>query len=116
MADDSNEPATKGDLRALEHSLRSELKDLRTEVTNHGAQLASHGAQLTSLRADVASLDKKIDTRTAELVNHMNEIKDEILRAFGMVEENIRKDMTHIDEHRGLEQRVAALAKAVSSP
>lgn len=87
MADDSNEPATKGDLSDVE----------------------------TSLRADVTKLDMKIDTITAELVNHMDDIKDAILRAFGMVEENIRKDMTHIDEHRGLEQRVAALEEAVPS-
>ena len=55
-------------------------------------------------KGDLRNLELRIDTK-------LETVKDEIIRAFGMTEEKIRKDSAHVDEVTDLDNRVTRVEK-----
>ena len=113
MADDSNQPATRGDLRELEQTLReaskSDLRELSTELKDDMHQLRTElkddMRQLrTELKDDMRQLELRQDTK-------LDALRDEIIRALGVVEENILSNMAHVDEVQGLDNRLTRVEK-----
>lgn len=89
MDGDANQPATRGDLVALRTELKEDLKALESRV------------------------DTKIDTLATTLQNSMESMRDQIIRAVQIMDENNRKDSVHADEHAALVNRVTNLEKEV---
>jgi len=82
-------------------------------VTKQYLSKALSGA-VKGLRAEFkGDLKEATDGLRAELVVAMNEMKDQILSAFKMTEETIRKESAHADEVAGLDARVQRLENHV---
>ena len=101
MNDSNDELATKRDLTRLSRDFASKLE--------HMAE--SFDAKLESTKNELRTEINEIKT---DLVDHMESIKDQIIRAFQMTEENIRKDSVHVDEFSNLEKRVTVLENRVA--
>lgn len=90
MTDDSNQPATKGDITTLELRMDTKFDNFRDEITQ------TFDIKLETVRDEITqTFDTKLET-----------VRDEIIRAFGIAEENIRKESAHVDEVADLENRV----------
>ena len=89
---DANTPATKADLKELTIQLNSEIDQLRTDM-----------------HSDISALEARIDKK-------LNTVKDEIIRAFQVAEENIRHDTPHIDEVRELDNRITRIEHHIGIP
>lgn len=88
MDGDANQPPTQGDLLAL----RTELKEDR--------------------KAFESRVDTKLDTLATTLQESMESMRDQIIRAVQIMDENNR-DSVHADEHAALVNRVTNLEKEV---
>ena len=85
MPDELDKPATKEDINSLESDLRAYIIQARDDI-----------------KADMNSMQ-------TGLIAHMESTKDQILRAFQMAIEDVRKESVHIDEMAALDNRITRI-------
>lgn len=113
MASDDDEYVTKGYLRAFEDRLQqrfdAKFSKLDSKIDNLRVNLTkSFDTKLDRMAMDV---DTKLDGLAMSVDTKLETIRDQIIRAFEMTEENIRQDHAHVDELASLETRVAKIEK-----
>ena len=108
-----NQPATKADIKVLTgdvQKIESQLTKLETNLTKVETKLTKVESKLTK---EIVELEARVDTKLDSLEKTMHDIRDQIIRAFDMNMETIRKEMVFADEYKGLENRVQTLEEAV---
>ena len=108
---DDSSAATKKDLSREATLLRSEAKtateEIRADVDDLRSDLKAEiwGATV-GLRDELRSMEQRMDTK---LETSLATMRDEIIRAFGMTEEDIGKEAAHRDEMAATNNRVARI-------
>lgn len=99
MPDDANKLATKDGLQQLEDKLCSRLD-------GHDARMDAMDARFDKLETRMDGLESTMQNVKSELLSHMENIKDQIIRGFQLTEESIRKDCAHVDEVAAIDSRL----------